>query len=278
MIINAVHLYSNGVKYAEFSLDQTDHTQRYIIKDATGWSMDEILPMYRGTGASTPRRKFFELKMQQRDIVMKIKLNPQYSLNETPSSLRDALYKAVSSYYTSDIELRFMNGATTVASISGFVTKFEALLFSSNPEIIINLRCDDAFLRDPAVVNVSLPAASTAPTIVDNISTAPHGFKFRLTLTSASAGIKFQKPGDGEWYFDIDYDFLNGDVLWFSSELNDRYLYVVRSGVTIHIADKLTAGSTWPLIFPGTNSFAVVMTSTTFTWNSITHFLTYWGV
>lgn len=279
MMINAIHLYSNGIKYAEFSLDQTDHSQRYIIQKSTGFDADDIVPQFYSTsaGSTIPRKKFFNQKLQPRTIAMKIKLNPMYSLNETPSSLRDVLYKTIASNRTGLVELRMMLNATTVAVISGFVVKFEADLFTANPEVTMSVRCDDPFFRSAATIPITLPGSPNTLVIQDDISTAPHGFKFRLTFTSNCNLFVIQSP-DGEEKFSIDAPLLNGDVLWFSSEYEDQYLYIVRASTAVQITNTVVPNSVWPLIFPLTNTFNVVAAGVTFNWNSISHKSAFWGV
>lgn len=276
MIINAIHLYSSNVKYAEFSLDNTDHTQPYLIQSAFGLDVDDLRPNFYALSGDT-RSKYYNMSSEPREITIRIKLNPQYGSGQTPSSLRDTLYKAISSSRTSTVELRFMNGVTTVATIFGFVKRFEAPLFSSNPEVQITLKSDYFFLRAPTRTVVSLGGLSkTAPVLTDSLSTAPHGFRMQLTFTGFVGSLAIQEAGSTEWAFLIGQSFTTGDVLYFSSEENNRYLYRIRSSVTLHLLDTLNSDAVWPLMFPGTTNLSISTSS--FNWNDVSYYPTYWGV
>jgi hypothetical protein len=283
MIINAIRFYSNNVKIAEFGLDNSDHTQKYLLKEASGLDAEEIISQFVAFGGSSFPRSY-DLNPIPRELVLKIKLNPNYIFGDTPSSLRDALYRAISASRISEIEVRFMNGALAVANIFGLIKKFEAPLFTPNPEVLITIKCDQSFLRGPDRTVVSLTGLSkTAPVITDGLSSAPHGFKMRMVLTGNVSSIEISEP-DSQFgqssvsygSFPITYNFLTNDVLWFSSEQNDKYLYVVRSGVTTHLTDKLGLNPLWPIMFPGENKFFISTSS--FTWQDVSYYSTFWGV
>ncbi len=122
------------------------------------------------------------------------------------------------------------------------------------------------------------PVTEDDITIVDEVSTAVNGFRFEAQFIGAYSSFVMSPPGvSPEWVFDVrpHGGFLSGDVLHFSSEFKNRYLYIQRGGTRIHLADVLQAGSIWPLLFPGTNSFH---TNHPVQWNMIDHYVTYWGV
>lgn len=286
MIIDAIQLYSNSVKYAEFSLDHTDHTQRYILQDSTGLDVDEVSPTFYNYAPGSSRVKFINQVPKTRAVVLKIKLNPQYHLGETPSVLRDAMYKAVSSARTSLVELRFVNNGVVKATIPGFITKLEAPLFTASPEVKITVMCEQFFLKNPAQITATPSPTAASFTITDSVSTAPHGFKANVKLTFGdSDGIRL-RDSTSTWTFDFTGALLiKDDVLWISSEEGDRYLYFIRSGVKTLLLDKVIPGSSWPLIFPGANSFVIERLSTGLVpssvpvyWNSLTYYETFWGV
>jgi len=277
MIINAIHLYSSNVKFAEFSLDNTDHTQPYLIQSAFGLDVADLRPNFYALSSDT-RSKYYNMASSPREITIRIKLNPQYGSGQTPSSLRDTLYKAISSSRTSTVELRFMNGSTTVATIFGFVTRFEAPLFSSNPEVQITLKSDYFFLKAPTRTSVNLANLSKSnPVLTDYVSTAPHGFRMQITFTgTTSTDLIIYEYGSTEWSFTIGVQFITGDVLYFSSEENNRYLYRIRGSTVLHLTNYLANDAIWPLMFPGTVILAVNTSS--YNWNDLSYYPTYWGV
>lgn len=279
MIVTSIRLYSNGFQVAEFGLDRPGLSQPYLIKAATGLDADEIIPRFYAIGnqnAQGIKPKYYDMALNARDIVLKVSLNPQFDQGQTYSFLRDSLYKAISAYRASEVQIQFLTGTTVSAVISGFITKVESPQFVQNPDVTITIRCQDPYFKAPAPVLVTTTSINKSiPTITDNISTAPHGFKMRLTFSANVNGFEFSAYA-GEWAFDIGYSFLAGDQLWFSSDINDKYLYVVRSGVTTNLVDKLILSSVWPFLFPGANNFST--SSVQYTFNSVSYYPTFWGI
>lgn len=115
--------------------------------------------------------------------------------------------------------------------------------------------------------------------ILDDKSTAPHGFYFELEIIADIPSIVISDPTNPSWQFELAPlgGFLNGDILSFSSEYNDKYVYITRGEYIIYLADAVTPGSIWPIIFPGTNTFALTNPNSLI-WVSILYYPTYWGV
>jgi hypothetical protein len=285
MIVNTIRLKSTSPQetintIASFNLSEPSYTDRYIIRNISGLDVDELIPRLYGSGASGS--KFYSMRQPPREVAIRIILNPNYGGNETPEKLRQEFYKAISSYRTAEVQLDFMsNSFTTVGFLKGFITKIEAGLFNQVPEIQITIRCDYPFFR--STNRVSLTGLNpSAPAIADYVSTAPHGFRFTATFSSQQAYFQMSKPGDSDWKFRINRTFYLNDVLYFSSEDDNKYLYVMTNGgvggtqTSLELASYIVAGSIWPIIFPGFNQFLVSPANLAF--NTCDHYETYWGV
>ena len=190
----------------------------------------------------------------------------------------------IASSRTGKVNIRFNDGATPVASVSGFIKKFEAIHFTESPEIQMTVDCDDPILRSLDRVEV-VPTATqlVALDIADVESTAPHGFKFEVQFTGPADTFVLRDSATPEWAFTVTpgvigayTGFLTFDHLFFSSEYGDRYLYMVRSGVTMQLVDKVSPDSIWPILFPGDNLFDTPTPMVT--WNSVSFHHAYWGV
>lgn len=254
----------------------------YNVKNIVGLDADELTPRFYGiSGAETSA--FYEVALRSRELVFLIELSPNFGANQTVAGLRDDVYKLISSSRSGLLNVKFKNGATVVAVISGFVEKLEASHFSKTPEVQITIKCKQPLLRSPARENIVLdgfvPVTPAAATILDDVSTAPHGFQFDIEFTGAMPAFTIEDPGDPLWSFEVRpfAGFLTGDVLHFSSETDNKFLTRTRTGVTTHIAESIVAGSIWPIIFPGENNFRCD-TPGSLDWVSISHYLTYWGI
>lgn len=251
----------------------------YNVTGITGLDADEIVPRYYGNSGNS-NDKFFNLVLTKRDIVVRVELNPVFVVDQTYSDLRDALYKVIASSRTGVVQLQFKNGAEVVAAISGFVSKFESPHFDKVPSVQLTINCQGSMLQALDPVNIPLPGLDPALThIIDDKSTAPHGFKFQMVAGSVPS-MKITDPSNDAWSFEVipaGGGFHSGDIVFFSSDFNDKYLYLVRSGAVIYLADVITPGSMWPILFPGDNQLAFT-NPTSFVWNDISYYPTYWGV
>lgn len=282
MRVTSVTLYADpGEEVITFSLRDPDSRAQYIVRNITGLDAEELIPRFYGAGLYT-KPKFFDIGIKPRDIVMRIVLNPRIRLDESYSDIRDDLYRAISATRTGMVMLHFNAGATTVSRIGGFITKFEVPYFTQLPEVQITVRCDDALFKaiNPVIFNPADLKTTNPILIADSLSTAPHGFYMQLTFKATAASFTIQDvPTNPEWKFKIipNGGFLSGDVLYFSSDWSNKYLYMVRGGVTTYLIDRIEPQSIWPIIFPGANSFQFVDIAS-FNWNSLSYYAAYWGV
>ncbi len=218
--------------------------------------------------------------LEKREIVIRVELNPKFGEFETFSDLRDKLYRLIASSRTGIIQIQFKDGAAAVAALSGFVTKVEAGHFNKAQEVQLTISCNNPTLQgiDPIIVDVGKLNTSLT-NIQDTLSTAPHGFIFEMGFQDNVGSFIIGDPTGLEWTFEVTPvgGFLTYDVLHFSSEHNSKHIYLMRGVNTIHLADVITPGSVWPVLFPGDNEF-ICENASVIAWDSISYYPTYWGV
>jgi hypothetical protein len=271
----------DAVEVINFSLNAGEPDAQYMVRNMIGLDGEELIPRFYGFSLQT-KKKYYDFGMKARDIVIRIVLNPRFELDESYSEIRDELYRAISATRTGQIALHFNSGGTTVARIFGFITKFEVPHFSPLPEVQITVRCDDPMFRAINPV-VYLPAqlSITNPIIIgDSLSTAPHGFQFQVTFKANTPSFTIQDAvTNPEWLFKIipSGGFLTNDVLNFSSDYANKYLYITRAAANIYLVDKIQTDSVWPIILPGSNAFYFLDIGN-FNWNRLEYYAAYWGV
>lgn len=281
MRVTGIELSSDNANVFSFGLNAVSMTDKYLAKTIIGLDADEVVHKFYGFGSRTGS-KFYNFSLTKREIVMRIVLNPNYSINESYSDIRDEMYRAISSSRGGLITLLMTAGGAAVATISGFITKFEVPYFSNIPELQITLRCDDPMLRafNPIIMDVNDLSNSNPILVSDSLSTAPHGLALKCTFTAQTNTFVIQdQAADPDWVFTVTplVPFPVGSSLYLSSEFGNKYLYVIAGGVTTYLMDRITPGSIWPVVFPGGNEFHFAQIAN-FTWDNITHYPAYWGV
>lgn len=261
----------------EFSFRDPRRLQPYNVRAMVGLDADEIVPkFYLGSNNS----KFYEMSLPKKEIVVRIELNPNPATGESYSDLRDALYKKIAAWRSGTVMFVFKNGNTNVAFIQGHVTKFEAAHFSETPEVQITVLCRYPYLLAYDRTNLDVSGLNEASTvIIDNESTAPHGMAFKLNVLATRSQFKIFEPTNLDWSLTaVPFGgFLAGDEIYLSSEAENKYFYMVRAGITYPLASVISAGSVFPMIFPGENTYAIE-NPTSFSWAEISYYRTYWGV
>lgn len=275
MRVTSIELLANDKRILNFNVAGPDPSNQFILRGVTGLDADEIVPLYYAQGAET-EVNFFEMVMPPREIALKIGLNPDYNRGRKVDDLRGDLLRAISANRKGTVDLVLLDGSSSSAVISGFIVKFEAPVSTKDPEATITIRCNDPVFKAPyATEQILTDLSKSAPVLIDPVSTAPHGVRIVLTFTGSVNPFIIKDPDD-DWQFRINYAFLSGDQLILSSLSGDKMLARIRSGVTLHLMDKVAQGSIWPIIFPGENLFAI--TGTSFNWNEVYWYESHWGV
>lgn len=281
MRVTDATLNANDTELVHFSLSDVPTSDRFLFRSWSGMATDAIVSSTYAFGASS-NKPFLGMSMPDREIVLRLYLNPVYKRNETPADLRDEIYRIISSSRTGEIELRLYSSAAVVGYLMCTVTKVEAGYVNQMPEVQITFKADNPLIRGVSPVRylgADLPAVN--PMVVgDNQSTAPHGFEGCVTFTSAEDSFTVQeKQTDPDWTFTVTPNggFQVGDKLLFSSDYNNTFVYMDRSSTITHLVDKVQSGSVWPMIFPGWNELYFQEWGS-FDLDYVEWYSAYWGV
>jgi hypothetical protein len=282
MRVTSIGLYdANNQEVATFTLRSETTKSRYMVRQIIGMDADELTPKFYGFGLNGVN-KFYSFGLKARELVIRVMLNPAYSLNEEVSDLREELYKAISASRSGLVELRFFSGGVALSKLQGRIVKLEAGYFNKSPEAQLTIRCEDSMFRgiNPIrLVGSEIPNMSLLR-LVDSTSTAPHGFAASVTVMVAAPGVHIQdKEISPDWKFTVTPEdgFHVGDIFYFSSDFVDKALYIDRGGVIIPLVDRIAPGSIWPILFPGMTEFFFT-NKAAFTWNFIEYHTAFWGV
>lgn len=245
-------------------------TDPYILASADGLGPPEVDVSIQNTlnagGVYQGRRP------QNREIVLRVGLNPDFGIGQTAADLRTTLYGMLTPGYVDNIIINVMDGATILALTTGYVKKLEVVPFNIEPEVQITIACVQQYLQAPYPLYVEPPVKS-APEIV-NVGTAPAGFFMELTFTSNITNWALVHATGAK--MELTYAFLIGDILTIDTRPGSRKILLKRGLVTSNIIYALTPDSIWFLLHGGSNSFTT--TSNAFNWGDVFYLPQYWGV
>lgn len=299
---------ASGIDQILFSFRDPSRQQRFNVVSVSGLDADNITPRFYGGGQNPNTglmQNFYNLALEKRDVAIKIQLNPDFSTGETPSYLRDILYRAISASRTGKLDILFKNEGVTVALLTGWIVKLESNLFDKDPYVTLTIKTEDPFLKAPNLTTIEdddldteligdggLPTPNKYAlnlTIDDAVSTAPHGFMLELTIDQVIGGITIGESDDEanvSLGLDVIFAFQVNDVLHFSSLQDDKQLYVARTWVDpeagpitdiYQLGDTIVSGSIWPILFPGLNTISFSQ-GNKITLDSVSYYPTFWGI
>ena len=282
MRLTGIDLLTDGANIVSLGISEVGSAERYLLKAAVGLDAGDIVHKFYGFAQGSTTERFYNFKLTKRDIVLRIVLNPNYSVGQNISDLRDELYAAISANRSGLIDVMFKSGGAAAAKLVGYITKFEVPHFSKVPEVQITITCDDPMLRGITPMKVDIATLPTANPIVisDNESTAPHGFQMVCVFTAITPSFTIQSAEiSPDWSFEVTpvTPFQVDDILLLSSEFGNKRLLVDDGSSIIQLMDRLTPGSVWPTIFRGNNEFWFPELAN-FDWVELTHYAAHWGV
>lgn len=296
MIIEKIQLITTGatdapdVVHAEFLIRGISRNDRYLLKGTTGLDVQDVSQVDAGyyVNPFPPNivSNFNDTVLKDRVITLSLGLNPDYKENQEVGQLRDLLYKIIAYSRQKDLQICFFFKTPTgvsQASLYGSIVKMESDLYTNDPDIKITIDCDDPYFRSPSYVVLDDvdhwggDGHESEPVWTDALSTAPHGFNFQFYFTEAADHF-YLMNSDYEAFI-IDHSFAQYDTLIMSSEYKMKDVFIV-SGTPVHLMDKIRAGSIWPVMFPGENSFKAhnLFESSPGIFQEISYRHAYWGV
>lgn len=285
------------------TLDDSEVIARLDFEDPEGWTGFKIKSI-TGLGAEEVKKRFsgfsesgkrvFTHALGKRVLSCKLELFPS-SLFETRSNgdVRDDFYKAISAARVSHVQVKITpsdmpdlaTGEDWVIT-NGYITKVDTDYFSENPLLNVDIDCSDPLLYAGGPTQI-LGASFTDETLIevtDTKSTAPHGFVFKVNFDGPSYSFVIKEDAPAGWEFEVIPGILDGEVEGFIvgdkleivSEFGRRGVTIERDDVVYNVMERVSPNSVWPMLYPGTTTFAIEAYH--YTIDRLIHTKTYWGV
>lgn len=241
---------------ALLTLTLEDPTNGYLVEDIVG--LDPVnATISSSVFANFPGAKYQASRRETRNILLKLKLDPNYLL-QTVRQLRTNLYE----FFESDTEvsLRFFMVDGLTVDIDGRVESCQAPLFTQEPKIVVSIICfePDFVALSPVVVEEDTVATLTEFTIdyPGDIST---GFTFVLNVDrTLGAFTIYHRAADNVLRtFDFAASLLAGDILTISTIDGNKGVSLNRSGTLSSLLYGKTPQSSWLKLMKGDNRLRV---------------------
>lgn len=200
-------------------------------------------------------------RREERDLKLKISLEPDYALEETVRQLRKRLYKTFMP--KAAVQLTFHTTDENPWIINGRVEDFNNDQFSSEPTVDIDIRCSNPDFIDPIPVKVSGNSVSnTNEFLVPYDGTVESGMKFVIkpNRNLAAFTIYHRAPDGMSRSMDFAGALINGDTLTITTSHGAKGAVLKRSTTESSLLWGIDPRSTWFELQNGDNYFRVFAT------------------
>ena len=243
-------------------------TSNFILKAADGLGPPEIDVMIEDG-------VYLQRTPQNREIILRVGLNPSFASGQSAGSMRDRLYGLLSPRSGDAIFVRLMNGPIEKAFTKGFVKKIEIVPFTKTPEVQVVVACLSPYLEHPQ--SISKEPGKHANFTIDNIGTVSTGFFMEMKFTAnRDYFLLSSSPGNAGARLRLNFNFQDNDRVKIRTTAGGRYVYVERGNNNINIIRALTSDSVWFDLHPGENHFWVEPAATN--WDRFVYTPLYWGI
>lgn len=254
----------------------------FVFKGADGLGPPEIDVVYARTrgGRGVRQKKVPALRQH----VIRIGLQPEWDVGQTPEELREEIYGLLTPKYEQQMELHVLQSDVVIAEAKGDVSRCETSIFAKDPEVLVTMECDEPYLLAPDIV-YQIPVRTISGTntlfTVQNDGTAPAGFWIGVTLQSAQAGnLKLSENTSLGRAMEVGGAWAAGDTLIIDTREGSKGVWQIKAGTTVkkNILNDLTSTSPWLMLHKGDNMLK--LNNTAFDWyeGGFGHTPAYWGV
>lgn len=202
-----------------------------------------------------------------RNITANVEFHPDPMIT-TVNTLRRQFYaffrpksKVTLKFYVDDTDDASEDGYQIV----GYVEDCSAPMFSQTPGADISIICYDPDFVDPVPITVGgMTSADVSATTIAYPGTSPAGFVFTMNVNSAISEftIYYTDPSENTYTMDFAASLLVGDHVIISTIPGQKYVNVIRAGVTSSYLYAISPQSTWPQLVEGNNTLRVVASGT----------------
>lgn len=194
-----------------------------------------------------------------RNIVLTLELAPEPTLNDV-FSLRRYVYDIFTPKDNVTLKFYVDNTDDSVEDgyqISGYVESCGAPMFAQDNIVTVSIINTNPDFVDPVTKTVTgLTTSDVAATEMNYAGSVPSGFVATINVNASCAELTmyYTDPTGNGWAFDLAYALLAGDVLTFSTVPGNKYVKLLRAGVTTSILYAVSTWSVWAQFEKGSSN------------------------
>lgn len=239
-----------GLNVIDFKLTNPSPTDPYVIKNIDGLGPTDIDVTISN---ALQTEGFYRHSMpHNRELIFRVKLNPNYDVDKTISDLRTGMYGLMEGDVSGGVSIQFMEGNVRVALATAYVKRFEVLVFTKDPEVQITFACTGAHFVAPDYITLT-STINTIKTVTPGTARVPMVLKVRVKTAVPSMAVRrfFSTIPDPQEFFVLkDVGFLAGDIVTIDTTPGQRDVILYRGSTSRGLIGHVTPESEWPWLDP----------------------------
>lgn len=224
------------------------NTDSFIVKKIDG--LDPVPSDIISTPLASGGAYYSGKRLQTRELVILIGLNPNPTLSQTTGTLRDYMYKLYG-VMNDQVNVELMGSGTSVlASTKGTVKNVELVLFDEDPTVQVTVFCPSPYFEGTKVVTVPPPGTKSLTGV--NPGNAPSGFYIEAKLLTATTIVTFKSTSNTSFgVIAPPGNFLVNDILKINTTPGSRRFIATRGSLNHSLLHTVSKNTTWGKVPPG---------------------------
>lgn len=200
---------------------------------------------------------YIDRRPQLREIICNINMNPDYTIGETPETLRQRLYLMRPNTPDGSLTLKLMLNGAEVARTPVYIKRMEMTPFSKDNLLQLVLSSPrENFHRHEDVI-LSSPAFSKTTPIFPNEGSASTGFNLTVQFTGPMTMFGLRRVEEDK-ALTVKHNFVSGDILEIDTRIGSRGVWLTKGGVRTSLLGALYSDSTWLSMYSQENQLSVI--------------------
>lgn len=210
--------------------------------------------------------EFHSARRESRNILMGFALDSRFG-GGTARQLRDQLYAYLMP--KRKVSLTFHLEENFELKIDGVIESVQSPMFSEKPVAVVSIICFNPDFYDPTTRNIGMEAFSTPyEYLIPYEGNVETGYTIELTvdanITSNGFTVYHRRPDGQTTVLDFSAQLQGLDEVHIHSVAGQKRATLVRAGVETSIIAGIDPTSVWPVLIPGDNYLAIVVTGAQF--------------
>lgn len=177
-------------------------------------------------------------KINHRNIVLTLGMNPYYSEGQNPTNLRQRLNAAFTPGRI--VKIKLIDSEIGIYDAFGYVESMDSDIFTKESSAIVSVICEDPYLK--ATIPVALSGKTETPLVIPQAPPHATGFTVTLTFIGFATSLRLSNGYDPDLVLNNAFSVSFGDKITISTVFGEKRINITSGGVTRNALNTIGEG------------------------------------